>query len=80
MSLGKATHGGQRLKNLHIFTFSIKHLINQNIFSLFYSKGQFLSLLLIQHFSIQEQVRDEMWNFSSQGKQSFTNPKYFVHW
>lgn len=78
MRLGKATEGGATFKKLHVFTISIKYLINQNIFSLFYFKGNFLlSLLWIQYFSAQEKVRHMMWNFISQGKQSI-KPKYFV--
>lgn len=57
----------------------MKYLINQNMFSLFYSKGQLLlSRLWVEYFSNQEKVRDGMWNFGSQDKHPSMKPKYFV--
>lgn len=78
-SCGKPQTVRGHLRNTQIFTSSMKYLVNQNTFSLFYSKRQLLlSRLWVEYFSNQEKVRDDMWNFSSQDKHPFMKPKYFV--
>lgn len=65
------------LKNRYAFIYSMNYLINQNVFPLFYSKGQvFLSLLWIRYRSTHEKVGDDMWNLNSQDKQSSIKPKH----